>query len=268
MSKVFVTAPAYITNKQLFDLAQNTLSSIQSAEHQLTGLLIWNGGPEQYALQLQPQIRVLKNSRNCVARAWNLGILSGLKAGAEYVLIINLDVVLGPHTIDRLVDFANAHPEAAFWTASNTALEELEDPRKDTFDEHPDFSCFLVNAKTFQVVGLFDENIFPAYFEDNDYHYRCHRQGVRALKSAKATYHHIGSAVVKNDPIFFAKNASYYDGNRQYLIRKWGIDFHGRVWTPEEQLAEGYPTPYNNPALTIRDWFPMWEDGLREAKLV
>ena len=34
---------------------------------------------------------------------------------------------------------------------------------------HSLFTNFILTNKIFDKVGLFDENIYPAYFEDNDY---------------------------------------------------------------------------------------------------
>jgi hypothetical protein len=37
------------------------------------------------------------------------------------------------------------------------------------------WSIFAINRACVDNVGFFDENFFPAYFEDNDYHYRLTR---------------------------------------------------------------------------------------------
>lgn len=40
------------------------------------------------------------------------------------------------------------------------------------------WSCFALTARAVREVGTFDENIFPVYFEDQDYEWRLHRAGL------------------------------------------------------------------------------------------
>ena len=65
--------------------------------------------------------------------------------------------------------------------------------------------------------GWFDENFYPAYFEDNDMFYRMHMAGLRHLLDTKHGFYHKQSAtcidvVTKDD----------WDRCQQYYISKWG----------------------------------------------
>jgi GT2 family glycosyltransferase len=116
----------------------------------------------------------------CVSWAWNDGTRHAIADGCDYILIINDDILFGPHTIDVLVDHLDNHPECVMATACNIQ-EELPDPyaiftyeadKPELISPHPDFSCFMVRPDIFEKIGTFDENFKPAYFEDNDYHRR------------------------------------------------------------------------------------------------
>jgi hypothetical protein len=46
-----------------------------------------------------------------------------------------------------------------------------------TFNKEISFSTYIFTKKALETVGYFDENIYPAYYEDNDYHYRIRLSG-------------------------------------------------------------------------------------------
>lgn len=121
------------------------------------------------------------------------------------------------------------------------------------------FNCFTLARKCFEVVGLFDENLGPVYYEDNDYATR-----VRISKLAygdvgdHTLLEHWGSAVIRKDKKFEIANNHTFPMNQRYYVEKWGI----------KDLAKmdeySYLTPFDNPILTIKDW--ILDKSLREYK--
>lgn len=113
------------------------------------------------------------------------------------------------------------------------------------------FYCFFWGAAGKETIGLFDDNFFPAYYEDCDYR-------VRMRLSGKTEYvYALGDDVA---PVPHGKPrdggvnyASMIQGagllNRSYWRRKWGSDDHENAT---------YQTPYKDHRLTIRDivWYP------------
>jgi GT2 family glycosyltransferase len=109
--------------------------------------------------------------------------------------------------------------------------------------EHPDFSGFMINRNCWEKVGEFDEGFAPAYFEDNDYHLRINKVGLKAITYPSAVFYHFGSKtrieadnerpVITNDS--FEKNRSYY-------IAKWG-------GLPSQ---ETYENPFNSGSNSIK----------------
>ena len=80
----------------------------------------------------------------------------------------------------------------------------------------------MVNSSTIEKIGWFDEKFYPAYFEDNDYHYRIRMNGFKAVKTNQALYFHFGSRTIKDDEKVKEKCNIGYAANREYYIQKWG----------------------------------------------
>jgi GT2 family glycosyltransferase len=176
-----------------------------------------------------------------VAHAWNTAITAASQQfGAEYILILGNDTLLSRSCIDRLVQTAN-RTKAAIVTATDYS-KDCEKPidiigyqphPPEVLTDCPDFSCFLLRISAAlelrnfeqdreQNPGLFDTRFYPAYFEDNDYHYRLKLAGLRAIKTNKAAYYHFLSATKKENPEIAAQIDQTYCENEAYYCRKWG----------------------------------------------
>lgn len=170
-----------------------------------------------------------------LSKAWNIGVAKLLSRKCDYILICNDDIILSPLAIDNLVDFfENVAPDNVVLASGRNMRGRYSDPYsaldyypvQEEFDypDHPDFSCFMIRKDTRDLVGLFDENFIPAYFEDNDYHRRINLLGYRGVNYGGAGFFHIGSVTQNLDPDSPAVPSSVFDGNRQYYIDKWGGD--------------------------------------------
>jgi GT2 family glycosyltransferase len=181
---------------------------------------------------------VIDNSVNNagVAAAWNKGLSSA--AEHDVAIIANDDVVLHPGTIDKLID-ASADFDLISAVAS-------PDPNQGPVEHpFPDFACYAVKPTEFvERFGLFDENFYPAYFEDNDMAYRIKLGGGKQGVHMSAGMDHVGSAtqfwgggrVVSHEK---------FEENRAYFVGKWG----GR---PHEEV---YSQPFNGlTGRTYKEW--------------
>lgn len=162
--------------------------------------------------------------------AWNLGIETAISQyAAKYILIPNNDILLRPDTIDTLIHFIDAD-KLGMITAKNAAplvdnpqnLYTLDIPQKLEMTDDPDFSCFMLTAKAYRKVGKFDEKFFPAYFEDNDYHYRMKLLGIKVKKCNQALYYHFGSMTIKEGAAIRVQSDVNYLKNKEYYLKKWG----------------------------------------------
>lgn len=171
------------------------------------------------------------------SKSVNFGVKDGFDRGYDYVLVLNNDVLCHPEMIDRMVERFNLnHSPIGILSeqktlAMVTALdvrgefnppEELykasPDIKKDVPEaEHPCFSAFMMSEDAWAKVGEFDEAFVPAYFEDNDYHYRVNLSGMKAIVLPTAMFYHFAS---KTAPI--ASTNFTFEMNRAYFIAKWG----------------------------------------------
>ncbi len=85
------------------------------------------------------------------------------------------------------------------------------------------FSLFKIKKSMWLDVGPFDHNFYPAYYEDNDYHYRMKLKGYDITPIHEAEYNHVGSATIKKYTEQEIKlHHAYHRRNAQYYMYKWG----------------------------------------------
>lgn len=195
----------------------------------------------------QPYIAKQWRDKKSISEAWNVQSNIAFKDDCDYVLIINDDSWLFPNTLDKLVDHM-FETEVLLVSGTNSHVDEYE-PQVTGIGAHAglDFSCFLIRERTLRVVGYFDQNFYPAYLEDNDYHYRIKLAGYDAYGLADALFYHKddGSNTINRlDPSERERFDKNFKACRYYFINKWG-------GLPD---TEGlYTTPYNEGG-SIKTW--------------
>ncbi len=147
-------------------------------------------------------------------RANNRAMQRALDEGAEFVALVNNDVVLAPDWLDRLLVAADAHPEAGLFTgtllfhgeetvnSTGLAIDALgrardrdfrvplaELAREDGFVAGVSGGAALVRGVMLREIGLFDPAYF-AYYEDVDLSLRAARAGWRAFYVRDAVARH------------------------------------------------------------------------------
>jgi GT2 family glycosyltransferase len=266
MAKVGISIPVYHSSDILYDFTKQTVESIKSKENKINLYIIVNFSypnlypdAKKYHLSSAIQeVKVLDNPKgNEVGASWNYGIKTGLEDGCDYVMVLNNDLILNKDCVDNLVKFAEENSDYLMWTASEWLKKEtLSQAGNDfAFSEFPNFSFFMVNQKTIDTVGWFDENLKMAYHEDGDYHYRVLLSKNKTAKTESAKFYHYRSRTIKVDEDIYDKNRRSYEDNRTYIQKKWGIDFHEKVYVPPESMInEGYKYPFNDKSKSWKDW--------------
>lgn len=172
-----------------------------------------------------------------VGPAWNEFIHSAIIDDLDLLVICNDDVVW--KSFDMLLHGWMYRPDNAL-IVTGTHGEE-----KDAYAPHPDYSCFGFNPLAMnEIIGDFDENFAPAYFEDNDHHYRIKLAGFEAYSYGLAQIEHKGSQTQNADPNKPVVTSEMFEKNREYYNRKWG------GWPGQETFVH----PFNNPNNTLKDW--------------
>ena len=186
----------------------------------------------------------------------NFGINEGFKQGSDIALVLNNDLILHPEFIWRIGErFEKGGVVMVTGMPVDGEMREKKIPPeqvslllakdKESVDEtpHPCFSAFALNKECWDTVGEFDEVFAPAYFEDNDYHYRIQLAGLMAILLPTAMFFHFGSRtqLEGNESGRAMVPAPMYENNRAVYINKWG----------GMPSVEKFEHPYNDPFAPI-----------------
>ena len=159
-----------------------------------------------------------------LSACWNIGLQTFFGIGRKHVLVCNTDIELRPDAYSLLL----AHGGPFVTCVSVDTRERVGTPgdreASPSLGErpHPDFSCFLIRPEVVEKVGWFNEDLYPAFVEDCDYHVRMHRAGVKAVCIDVPFLHH-GSATMKHaDPEEQTRIRKGADRNREWFKRTYG----------------------------------------------
>jgi GT2 family glycosyltransferase len=247
MKKVFIVIPCINLWSKY---TKQCIESIKTV-HDATLVLIDNNSSDETQIEAAKLVNnnfIYHRNNECwsCARSWNFGINLAFDSAADYVLVLNNDVILHPMAIDRMIerfeDELSNPPihsdtivkELGMVTCLNIK-NEIRDPRE-IFNlpvknnnevaefEHPDFSGFMINKSCWNKVGEADEEFYPAYYEDNSYHYKMTLSGMKAICLPSALFYHYGSATQNeaygvNNPVV---PGPAYERNKAEYAKMWG----------------------------------------------
>lgn len=155
-----------------FDLLARLLQSEQEQTKKADNIIVIdnsNGNLEMTGID-----DIITTHNVGVAGSWNIGLslLYGDKENDHLLIICNDDNLLKENAIEELVQLAEANPDHGFFASQGGG-----------------FSFFALRPTiAVNTVGYFDEGFYPAYFEDNDYHYRMKLKDVDFICSEKQLY--------------------------------------------------------------------------------
>ena len=242
------------------EYSQQTLDSIQTI-HPYEVIFIDNGstdGTKEW-LDSRPDIISYKNPIvSGLAACWNLGIKRAIADGCELFFVINNDLILAPNAIDNLVKkiqtgkyvmVTGVNDQSISIEKMKVLKKEYDENEPD--NEHPDFSCFMIGKDCLDKIGWFDENFRVAYFEDGDMHARIALAREKAVSTISGTYYHLCSQTIKNNPHLKPIIENAFKKNREYFIKKYGVEPVGDVPKMRELY---YKFPFNNPKETYKSF--------------
>ncbi len=153
----------------------------------------------------------------------NQGIDRGLDLGADYVWVLNNDVVVDPDSLRKLVEAGEQNPDAgvigpviysaddprevdhagysiSFWTGRLKALEHGRDVFANDGDTTASVDSVLgcsnlIKTSALKKVGRF-QTIYEIYFEETDFNVRAKRAGFDVIVAKDAKVVHVGSATM------------------------------------------------------------------------
>jgi len=126
------------------------------------------------------------------------------------------------------------------------ALQRLSEARRDEItvsDMFPFWHTFSLGEEVVRRVGLFDEALYPAYFEDNDYERRAKHLGV-TIRSVFIPTEHENSSTIRSSIEFGEKNAESFRANSIYYNNKMAQHNYGQgAWSLERRRRNAWDTP-------------------------
>jgi GT2 family glycosyltransferase len=201
------------------DLLDRLLASIH---YEVGDLLVIDNGDVVKSLPHIPCVKrshLIKSPTNLgVPASWNLGIK--MLPFATYWMIVNSDAFFPRTSMNRL---------AAAYRYDALVLSGASPP----------WSCFMVGQQVVSKVGLFDEGIYPAYFEDNDYERRCTYHGFPVVHSGIGIGHDNSSTI--GEPKYRAANDRTFAANANYYAQKVQHgDFSEGRWSLDTRRANSW----------------------------
>ena len=159
--------------------------------------------------------------------AWNLIIKTHIME--PYWIIVNNDIAFSPGLLKEL--FEKSKDE-------NVGIVKGKQFQWD---------LFLIKDWVVQECGLFDENFYPAYVEDCDYHIRLMNKNIKTqiieyeYLHGDVNYETSGSQTWRIDLPLKEKLNYSHQCNLYYIVEKWGDNWRDSNWE-----YHPYDHPYNN----------------------
>jgi GT2 family glycosyltransferase len=224
-----------------WDYSRGFLQSLETAAPAGTYrlILVDNGSSDGTARGLDafaPRLgfKLIRNKKNLgCAPAWNQGVRAALKMGAEWIGILNNDLLLSPGVFERLLSRAEARGWDMACPATREGRLDYDFPRYAAaytrrcfnWDQAGWFGwCFLLRARVFKKIGFFDEGFKLGVGEDEDFARRMQGAGMKLGISGSAFVHHFGSPSL--DRLRKDKGRGWDEENLARLRQRWG----GPAW--------------------------------------
>ena len=191
-----------------YDLLQRMVSSI---DYPIDELLIIDYGDQSegvIAPDCVKSVRVMNMPTNQgVAGSWNLGIK--FYPFEPVWFFSSADTVYLPGALEKL---SQAKPGEITLAGS-----------------FPYWQTFGIGEDVVRKIGLFDENLYPIYFEDNDYTKRAESAGI-PISYLDIPVTHDNSSTINSDPKLAQANNRTFSDNKNYFDTKlegswdWSLD--------------------------------------------
>jgi len=152
------------------------------------------------SITIHPKVKVMRSQSNLgVSGSWNNLASTCFKLGYTHVALCNDDVEW--YKVQEQVQEYVLNNPSDFYVGTGT------------------WCNFILPKSTFETVGGFDEQFFPAYFEDNDYCYRMRLAGLNRINDE-----FFNPELFRNSQtIARDKNLNQnFDKNKELFKIKWG----------------------------------------------
>jgi GT2 family glycosyltransferase len=181
-----------------YDLLECLIASAEAGTIKPKGYVIIDNGGRWQPTQLPDNCQIVRPERNLgVAASWNYLLRC---SDSEPIVISNDDISLAPTSFAEILSALQ----------SGALLVNAYG-----------FALFAQTPECTRRVGYYDEEFYPAYYEDTDYERRCRIAGVERME-LKPSAQHVGWATSRamNDEL--SQHFAWQRNNYEYYMRKWG----------------------------------------------
>ncbi len=221
-----------------------TLKSAGSLSYENNSLLLVENSTKKEVIEKIraqcPSLEIIENERNQgYAGGNNVGIRSAIENGADYIFLLNNDVILEQDVLDKLIAAMECAPECAacqpvvtyfhnrdkIWSAGTELyfgyprLFQKNKKMQQDGIQKPPFGlvgcALLLRADSLEKIGTFDESLFLMQ-EETDWCIRAVKMGYHLLVVSDAVVHHKVSETLG----LFSKTYLYYIGRNWLLVGK------------------------------------------------
>lgn len=212
-----------------YDLLKELIQSAEQGEQMPDGYIIVDNGGRLTREEVYGWMRygsyspvtldlITPDSNLGVAASWNRIIEL---AGPEDVIISNDDIVFN----------------------SRTFLELIISLRSHDFVEGDGWALFGQRSGLTKTVGWYDENFWPAYYEDVDYDLRLAKAGIVPHRPLTEPVRHHGWATqtATGNPDWLREGR---ERNHAYFLAKWGGESKNPRWNGTPDIVH-YDRPFN-----------------------
>lgn len=143
---------------------------------------------------------------------------------SEFFLNPSDDIVFAEGDLKRMVENLTKGYDMVFYSTSTK------------------YACFGITKNALKTVGLFDDNIYPACLEDDDFDIRCRLANISQICLPQISKH-ISSGSSRNlkDNKEQEILSKCFEISKKYITKKWNFPIND------------YKTPFNNPNKEISD---------------
>ena len=219
-----------VINEEMTDGCLSTISD----EHR-KDILIVDNSEDKFASKYKFGYLEQLDMNIGVGRSWNKGVRKLLKENYDYLVILSATMRFN-QGMDDFINYIQMD-------SSEYGLES----------QHG-WHCIALGKKVFETVGLFDENFYPAYYEDSDFIRRMELSGIHNPMSTtqRLPRMDINAGFEGNAHGMRKGKVSVNMGAcRQYFIDKWGYEPRYDTQRNRDIL---YKWPFNNPANELSFW--------------
>lgn len=251
---------AVVVSWNVVELLRGCLAALAAAEPRPGVVVVDNASTDGTCEAVRrefPDAMLLANATNAgFAAATNQGVREALARGAERILLVNPDATLAPESLAALERTLDAAPEVgiaapaivnpdgtpqAFAFGDDPSLgyllrrgarrllgrAPLHDWGSNTVTE-PDWvtgACLLARADVFRRGVWFDEGFF-LYFEDNDWCLRARQAGWRIRREPGVAAIHAGGCSLRRSPTAqaaYARSLDRFHAKHSPRWQKWAL---------------------------------------------